>query len=281
MSGTNFFTTKTSAVDVALTDKNGNAALVRSTVANIPTNAGYAVGCLLSATDSGSLYVNTGSTTVASFVELATGGSGITQLTGDVTAGPGSGSQVATIANSAVTNAKVAAAAAIDFSKLAALTSANILVGSGANVATSVAVSGNATISNAGVVTVTGATGAFEAGGAITNAGGTLAVGFIPTAVTSPQALSGPGAANITTYQTQYTSTGAGDVVTLADATRIGHLKKISYVAEGGAGDTCVVTPANLEAFTTATLAAVGDYVLFMWNGAAWLVIENVGATLA
>lgn len=35
------------------------------------------------------------------------GGSGITQLTGDVTAGPGSGSQVATIANNAVTNAKL------------------------------------------------------------------------------------------------------------------------------------------------------------------------------
>lgn len=33
---------------------------------------------------------------------------GITQLTGDVTAGPGSGSQVATIANLAVTNAKIA-----------------------------------------------------------------------------------------------------------------------------------------------------------------------------
>ena len=36
------------------------------------------------------------------------GGSGITQLTGDVTAGPGSGSQAATIASDAVTNAKLA-----------------------------------------------------------------------------------------------------------------------------------------------------------------------------
>lgn len=37
----------------------------------------------------------------------STGSSGITQLTGDVTAGPGSGSQVATIANDAVTFAKM------------------------------------------------------------------------------------------------------------------------------------------------------------------------------
>lgn len=40
------------------------------------------------------------------------GGSGISQLTGNVTAGPGSGSVVATIANNAVTNAKLATMAA-------------------------------------------------------------------------------------------------------------------------------------------------------------------------
>lgn len=37
----------------------------------------------------------------------SSGGSGITELTGDVTAGPGSGAQAATIANDAVTNAKI------------------------------------------------------------------------------------------------------------------------------------------------------------------------------
>lgn len=42
----------------------------------------------------------------ASWVSVGSGG--ITELTGDVTAGPGSGSQTATIANSAVTNAKMA-----------------------------------------------------------------------------------------------------------------------------------------------------------------------------
>ncbi len=59
-----------------------------------------------------------------------------------------------TIANSAITNAKVAAAAAIDYSKLAALASGNILVGSAGNVATSVAMSGDATISNTGALTI-------------------------------------------------------------------------------------------------------------------------------
>lgn len=59
-----------------------------------------------------------------------------------------------TIANSAITNAKVDAAAAIDFSKLATLTSGNILVGSAGNVATSVAMSGDVTIIASGATTV-------------------------------------------------------------------------------------------------------------------------------
>src|SRR5690606_16465540 len=46
------------------------------------------------------------------------------------------------------------ASAAIAFSKLASLTSGNILVGNGSNVATSVAMSGQATIANTGAVTL-------------------------------------------------------------------------------------------------------------------------------
>lgn len=51
-------------------------------------------------------------------------------------------------------NANVDAAAAIAFSKLAALTSGNILVGNGSNVATSVAMTGDIGISNAGVTAI-------------------------------------------------------------------------------------------------------------------------------
>lgn len=59
-----------------------------------------------------------------------------------------------TIANSAITNAKVSASAAIDYSKLATLTSGNILVGSAGGVATSVAMSGDATIVASGALTI-------------------------------------------------------------------------------------------------------------------------------
>jgi len=58
------------------------------------------------------------------------------------------------IAAGAIVNADINAAAAIAFSKLAALPSAQILVGSAGNVATAVAMSGDVTITNAGVTAI-------------------------------------------------------------------------------------------------------------------------------
>lgn len=62
--------------------------------------------------------------------------------------------QVKIIKSGAIVNADIAAAAAIAFSKLAALTAGNIIVGNVSDVATSVAMSGDATMSNAGALTI-------------------------------------------------------------------------------------------------------------------------------
>lgn len=58
------------------------------------------------------------------------------------------------IASGAIVNADVNAAAAIAYSKLAALPSAQILVGSAGNVATAVAMSGDVAIANTGATTI-------------------------------------------------------------------------------------------------------------------------------
>jgi len=58
------------------------------------------------------------------------------------------------LAANAVVDASVAGNAAIAFSKLAALPSTNILVGSAGNAATAVAMSGDATLANNGVLTI-------------------------------------------------------------------------------------------------------------------------------
>jgi len=61
---------------------------------------------------------------------------------------------VATISSNYITNTMVNSAAAIAFSKLAALPSADILVGNVSNVATAVAMSGDGTLSNTGALTI-------------------------------------------------------------------------------------------------------------------------------
>lgn len=64
--GTNLFTGGT--VDIALCDLAGDAMMVKCTTGNIPSAAaGYAVGCLLINTSSGTLYTNTGSNTSCTF----------------------------------------------------------------------------------------------------------------------------------------------------------------------------------------------------------------------
>lgn len=72
-------------------------------------------------------------------------------MTGDIAI---TNTGVTSIQAGAIVNADVNAAAAIAFSKLATLASANILVGSAGGVATSVAMSGDVTISNTGVTTI-------------------------------------------------------------------------------------------------------------------------------
>lgn len=90
--------------------------------------------------------------------------------TGDVTF---SNAGVFAIGSGVIVNADVDASAAIDYSKLATLTSGNILVGSVGNVATSVAMSGDVAIIASGATTIQA--------GAVTL--GKLAAGVAPSHV--------------------------------------------------------------------------------------------------
>ena len=119
-----------------------------------------------------------------------------------------------------------------------------------------------------GLPLTTGVTGALP----VTN-GGTGASATV-------QALSGPGAVNITSLATAFTSTAAGNALTLADGAQ-GQLKTIIYVAEAAGGDTGVLTPANLGSATTITFNAVGDSVTLQYAGTDWWVVGFRGAVVA
>ena len=94
------------------------------------------------------------------------------------------------------------------------------------------------------------------------------------------QALSGAGAVNITSLATAFTSTAAGNALTLADGAQ-GQIKTIIYVAEAAGGDTGVLTPTNLGSATTITFNAVGDSVTLQFAGADWWVVGLRGAAVA
>ena len=103
---------------------------------------------------------------------------------------------------------------------------------------------------------------------------------FSNAVIGAVQALSGPGAVNITTLTTAFTSTATGNALTLADGVA-GQLKTIVYVAEAAGGDTGILTPTNLGSATTITFNAVGDSVTLQFIGADWWVIGFRGAVVA
>jgi len=114
----------------------------------------------------------------------------------------------------------------------------------------------------------------------ISNASGLAQyVGFISISSQTNVTAGTGGAIPLTSYMTTINTDAGGDAFTLANGTAIGQLKKIYLLVDGG-GD-AVITPTSLSGGTTITMNDAGDYVVLMWTGSTWNVIENLGCAIA
>jgi len=175
MVGTNYFTKYTSTVNVALTDLSGNAALINCVAASLPTDKGYAVGCLAYATDTGAFYTNTGNTTTASFTLISA--SSVTVPTALSDSSTTTGVSLS-ITPSAITTGKVISAIngnTTNFTTGAALFYGNMGTAAAGN---GLAIIGTGTYTGTGLLTLTSNSATTGTIAALSATGLTSGVGF-------------------------------------------------------------------------------------------------------
>lgn len=164
------------------------------------------------------------------------------------------------IANGTIVDADINSAAAIAHSKLASLTSANVLLGNASNVATSTAVTGDVTISNTGVTAITS--------GAIVDADINASAAIADTKLAT---ISTAGKVNGTALTGTIPSAVLGNSSTFVGTTSIAlnrssanqALTGISSVAlPGSTSGTVTVQPTAIAGTTTITLPATTGTVV-------------------
>ena len=125
--------------------------------------------------------------------------------------------------------------------------------------------------------------GAFVASGTLAVTGATTLTGNLTSngaLISTPQALTGAGAVNVTTLTTAVTTTAPAQALTLADGTN-GQIKTIVHQALSGGG-TWVLTPTTKTGYTTITSTAVGETcTLQFFTTIGWCILSLRGAIAA
>lgn len=273
-----YFQTSDTGVTVNLKAANGRSLHCSGTVAasTLDTTLEYEKGCMYIKTDvvtgTKAMYENVGTATTPSWNLLGETVAGdITLAEGNILVGNSSGVGVA-----------------LDIGA----TDTGIAIGNGTT-ATIAVLSGDATMTNAGVVTVDAATAAFAVGTSATvgttlgvtglstlTGGATIGGALIQGGTGAITSTSGAGAVAVTGQIHEVTTTGTGDALTLANGTA-GQRLTVIYVAEGAGGDTAVITPTTLAGGSTITLNALGDSADIQYSATGGWYVLGLGGSAA
>ena len=104
----------------------------------------------------------------------------------------------------------------------------------------------------------------------------TLAGGLI----VGVQTLSGPGAVDLVSVATAFSSTAAGNALTLANGA-LGQIKTITYAAETAGADTGILTPTTRIGYASITFNTVGDSAVLIYLSSGWAILSARGAVVA
>ena len=126
------------------------------------------------------------------------------------------------------------------------------------------------TLNNRDTVTLSGIDGAQMVH--ITLTAGVVTVSTL-SASSPAQAISGPGAVDITSPSTDITTTGVDDAFTWADG-MVGQEKEVTLVVDGG---DAILTPDNALGFTMITYADVGDSTQLRFKTGGWALVGQGG----
>lgn len=176
-----------------------------------------------------------------------------------------------------ISNTSIATNAAISFSKLANLPSAQILVGSAGNVATAVAVSGDATLSNSGALTVVTVGGSTASN--INSA--TILANASTSANTASATVRRDASGNFSAGTITATLSGNASTATSATtATTAGNVTGIVAVANGGTGRSTLTANNVLLGNGTSSVSFVAPGTsgnVLTSNGTTWVSSAGAG----
>ena len=187
----------------------GNAELEDGSVNNakVATNAAIAL-TKLAAIAAGRVLMGNGSNVPTA-----------TEISGDLTL---SAAGVATIANTVITNAKIATNAAIAHTKLADITAGRVLMGNASNVPTATAITGDATLASDGTLTISP--------GAVTS--GKIGPGAVTSGKIGPNAVDGSNITPNAVGQSQIATGGVGPDEIGSSAVQAYHIANDQVVRE-------------------------------------------------